>query len=282
MSKTSRTNRFFILSFLTTVLFWAHTGFAEGPAGDQVRVSGKISGEMFLPSDQAMTDVAQAMKRARDRAQLVLVILGANWCHDSRALAARIYQEPLSTLIEAHYQVVFVDVAFLDQGREVIESIGPPVYYATPTVLIVDPLSGVLVNANNRHQWGDASNISMDKSVEYFQRMADTRLSDEPKAEPESETLQIHFAEIDAFENKQAERLYEAYAVLGPLLRSYKAGENPEKFEAYWNEVRQFRLSVARDMDSLRAFATEQALADSDEFNLDYPAYPPFSWESGD
>jgi hypothetical protein len=100
------------------------------------------SGELYLPSDDAMADVSNALNAARESNKLVLVAMGANWCHDSRALASRLYQQPLNALIDEHYEIVFVDVGFLDKGKEVISSIGPPVYYATPTVLILDPVSG--------------------------------------------------------------------------------------------------------------------------------------------
>jgi hypothetical protein len=100
------------------------------------------SGELYLPSDDVMADVSNALNVARESNKLVLVVMGANWCHDSRALASRLYQQPLNTLIDEHYETVFVDVGFLDKGKEVISSIGPPVYYATPTVLILDPVSG--------------------------------------------------------------------------------------------------------------------------------------------
>ena len=129
----------------------------------------------------------------------------------------------------------------LDKGGDVISSIGPPVYYATPTVLIVDPFSGRLLNADNRHQWGSANDISMEESVAYFQLMASVdRNAWEPEVTKSGE-LQVLLAEIDAFEQAQAERLYQAYAVIGPMLKAYKDGENPTHFEDSWNEVRDFR-----------------------------------------
>jgi len=191
----------------------------DAVVADEAPTPAKESGELYLPSDDAVADVTSALSAARESHKLVLVVMGANWCHDSRALASRIYQEPLNALIDENYETVFVDVGFLDKGKDVISSIGPPVYYATPTVLILDPVSGRMVNADNRHQWGDAYNISMEESLEYFQ-------------------LMVLLGEIDSFERLQADRIYDAYAVIGPLLKAYKASEKPEHFEDYWNEVR--------------------------------------------
>jgi len=230
---------------------------------DDAPIPAKESGELYLPSDDAMADVRNALSAARDSDKLVLVVMGANWCHDSRALASRLYLEPLNTLIDEHYETVFVDVGFLDKGKDVISSIGPPVYYATPTVLIMDPVSDRLVNADNRHQWGDAYNISMEESLEYFQ-------------------LMVLLGEIDSFERLQADRIYDTYAVIGPLFKAYNSGEEPAHLEDYWNEVRDYRMQVPRDLDVLRAEALLRVSSGERYITLEYPEYPAFSWETED
>jgi len=99
-------------------------------------------GELYLPSDDSMAAVASVIASAKQSNKLALVILGANWCHDSRGLASRFHLEPMKTLIDESYEVIFVDVGYLNKGRNLIESLGSPAYYATPTVLIIDPVSG--------------------------------------------------------------------------------------------------------------------------------------------
>jgi hypothetical protein len=238
------------------------------------------SGSLYLPSADAMADVDRAMVSARDADKLVLVVMGANWCHDSRALASRLYQQPLKSLIEEHYETVFVDVGYLDQGREVISSIGPPVYYATPTVLIVDPVSRRLVNADDRHQWGHADTISMEESVDYFVQMsAADRISIRAEQDPAGE-LQELLSAIDSFERLQAERLYAAYRIIGPMLEAYKAGEAPEQFDAYWEEVRAYRMRVPEDIDALRREAKKRVAAGESDIRLNYPEYAKFTGET--
>ena len=256
---------------------------AEGAVvAEETTIPPKEPGELYMPSDDAMADVRIALNAARDNDKLVLVVMGANWCHDSRALASRLYQEPLKTLIDERYETVFVDVGYLDKGKDVISSIGPPVYYATPTVLILDPVSGQMVNADNRHQWGDAYNISMEESIEYFQFMAVADLTDLRGDEETPEELMGLLAKIDSFERLQADRIYGAYAVIGPLLKAYKAGEEPAHFEDYWNEVRDYRMQVPRDLDVLRAEALLRVSSGERDITLEYPEYPAFSWEIED
>jgi hypothetical protein len=238
------------------------------------------TGRLYLPSNDALADLAAGIDAARDGDQLLLVVMGANWCHDSRALASRLFEEPLSTVVDEHFETLFVDVGYLEKGKEVITSLGIPIYYATPTVLIVDPVSGKVVNMQNRHQWANAATISMDESVNYFQQFANTDLAVlQNEAETEA-NLQVLLMEIDAFEQRRADRLYQAYAILGPMLRAYKEGDEDAFSEDTWNEVRDFRYKVSADVEALRAEAHERVAAGETDIQLTYPVYPAFSWDT--
>jgi hypothetical protein len=224
-----------------------------------------------------MANLASKLETARESHKRLLVVMGGNWCHDSRALAARLYTEPLSTTIAEHYETLFVDVGYLEKGRDVVTSLGIPVYYATPTVLIVDPVSGTVVNAQNRHQWAEAASISMEDSLAYFRQYED---AGQGGAEGDDDAqLRELLSEIDAFEQAQAERLYQAYAVLRPMLKAYKEGDKGAFSEDLWSEVRDYRYQVPADLDALRAEARERVAAGETDIALNYPVYPAFSWQ---
>ncbi|MGB5489115.1 MAG: hypothetical protein WBN06_17120, partial [Lysobacterales bacterium] len=216
---------------------------------------------------------------ARESNKLALVIMGANWCHDSRALAARIYEEPLSTTIDEQYEIIFIDVGYLEKGKDVITRLGIAAYYATPTVLIVEPVSGQVVNAGNRHQWANAASISMQESVAYFGQFTNTDLATLQGDEVIDEDLQHLLMEIDAFEQIQAERLYQAYAVLAPMLKAYKEGDKNAFSDATWNEVRDYRYKIPIDIEALRAEARTRVAAGETDIKLAYPVYRSFSWD---
>jgi len=281
MTISRNTVGLFLAVVLTTGTWLNNHALAtETPSTVKAALTAEESGELYLPSDHSMSDVTAALDAARKNNKLALVVMGANWCHDSRGLAARLYQEPLHSLVNEYYETVFVDVGFLDKGKDVISRLGPPVYYATPTVLIIDPVSGRLVNQTNRHQWANAYSISMDDSVEYFQQMANTDLTTLRAEQEIPDQLQQLLAEIDAFEQVQAERLYAAYAVVGPMLKELKAGNEGGDFESYWTQVRNFRYKVPADVDALKAQAVDRVAAGEQQIKLDYPEYPPFSWET--
>ena len=266
--------------FLLGVLLSAATGgtwAADTTAAIEAEPAAASSGKLYHPSAEPLAGLAAKMALAKTNNRLLLVVLGGNWCHDSRALAARLYTAPLDTLVNASYETLFVDVGYLEKGRDVLTSLGIPVYYATPTVLIVDPVSGQVINTRDRHRWANASSIDMTESVAYFSQFAETGpAAAEAENDPSLETL---LDEIDAFEQLQAERLYQAYGILGPMLKAYKEG-NPKAFrEDLWNEVRDYRYQVPADLDALRTAARERVASGETGIKLDYPVYPPFFWE---
>ena len=235
-------------------------------------------GALYQPSDDQLADVRQALGRAEANDRLALIVLGANWCHDSRALAARLNKSPLKEVIDENYELVLVDVGYYENGRDVVNEFGVHHYYATPTVLVVDSETGRLVNAEERHQWGNAYRISMEDSVEYFEKWL-TEEGEEVEVSPE---LQRLYAEIDEYERQLADRVDAGYAVVGPMLKAYKDGNEAEDFDAMWDELRDFRVEVPKRVRELREEARDRETANEDKLEIDHPDSPPLTWESED
>ena len=235
-------------------------------------------GALYEPSENPLADVQQALARAGESDKRALIVLGANWCHDSRALAARLHRSPLKEVIQQHYELLFVDVGFYELDRAVPQQFGVAHYYATPTVLVVDPANGQLVNDEDRHVWGNAYNMSMSFSVEYFEKWA----TNDPVADPadNSDRLQQLYAQIDEFEQRAADRVAIGYAVVGPMLAAYKAGNAPDEFDASWDELSEFRNSIPKVTRKLREEARRHVSEGGDDTPMQFPEYPPLSWES--
>jgi len=239
-------------------------------------------GRLYQPSVDPLADVQQALSRAEDGDRLALIILGANWCHDSRALASRLHRPPLAELIQQHYELVFVDVGYYDKGRPVLQQFDVAHFYATPTVLIIDPSNGALVNDEDRHIWSNAYNIDMSSSVQYFEKWAANDAVEESVAYSAADAIQLRqlYAEIDQFEQQLAERVAAGYAVVGPMLEAYEAGNAPEEFDASWDELRDFRIAIPDDIRELRDEAERRVSEGEKDIQLVFPEYALLSWES--
>ena len=237
-------------------------------------------GALYQPSADVLADVQVAIDNARDNDRRALIVLGANWCHDSRALAKRLHRSPLSEVVAEHYELVLVDVGFYENGRDVVQRFGVPHYYATPTVLIVDPSTGQIVDNEERHMWGNAYRIRTSQSVAYFEKWA----TESPALGRATESAQLNelYAEIDDFERQMAERVAAGYAVVGPMLKAYKEDNEPDEFDARWDELSAFRNSIPGDVQKLRDEAERRVANGEEDIQLEYPKYPPLSWESTD
>ena len=159
-----------------------------------------------------------------------------------------------------------------------MQRFGVPHFYATPTVLIIDPSTGKLVDNQERHLWANAYKVDMAASVDYFEKWA----TDEAAAKPalESDQLRQLYAEIDRFEQQLADRVAAGYAVVGPMLEAYKADNAAEDFNERWDELAGFRMAIPGAIGELREEAERRVAAGEQDIQLDFPEFPSLSWES--
>jgi thiol-disulfide isomerase/thioredoxin len=105
--------------------------------------------------------VAKARARAAKAGKLLIVDLGGNWCGDCRVLAGTMDLPELKRFVNAHYEVVFVDVGRFDKNLQV-----PAAYGITqrlegvPALLVVDPKTNKLLDAGHVAALADARNMS--------------------------------------------------------------------------------------------------------------------------
>ena len=247
-------------------------------AKDVTAEAGEAAPKPYPPSENPMADVDAAIARAETSDKLAMIILGANWCHDSLALANHFKAPQMAALLDGRYETQLVNIGLFDHGADIIQRFGMPVIYGTPTVLIIDPATQRLVNADNMHQWRNAETISAEDTLAYFTMMAD-RGKQTPAAMPApSAALAALYAQIDAFEAAQAQRIYNGYDVLRPMMA--EGMDNlPDNFMDYWKQLAKLRYAVTGDLADLRAAARARVLAEEEDIKLAYPEYSKFSWE---
>jgi CubicO group peptidase (beta-lactamase class C family) len=118
---------------------------------------------------RAATDAAFAAARSDGRK--VLMILGGNWCHDSRALARSFKSPTLGRLLGEHFHTVFVDVGRRDRNLWLPRRYGLGPLAGTPTVLIADP-GGALLNGERIFELTTADSQTVAAITDYFQSYA--------------------------------------------------------------------------------------------------------------
>ncbi|MEM8772613.1 MAG: serine hydrolase [Pseudomonadota bacterium] len=154
---------------------------AMGAAGiGETKKHGKAHHDDPRPFDKsrdAQADVEAAFALAQDSGKNVLLVLGANWCHDSRGLAGKFDRPELASVIAKGYERVWVDVGQRDRNLDIARQFGIFELLGTPTILILSP-EGELLNRESVHDWKTADSIPYDETLAYFQRFAASPLKD--------------------------------------------------------------------------------------------------------
>ncbi|MFN4020173.1 MAG: thioredoxin family protein [Erythrobacter sp.] len=111
----------------------------------------------------ASTDVDAALVRAADHGKRVLLVLGANWCHDSTALAGWLETPRFAALVANKYELVFVNVGMPQTGDGhnlgVARRFGLAELPGTPALLVLTP-EGKAVNLDTAASWRNAASRS--------------------------------------------------------------------------------------------------------------------------
>ncbi|MFL0670530.1 MAG: thioredoxin family protein [Erythrobacter sp.] len=119
----------------------------------------------YAVTPDAMADVDAALARASANGKRVLLAMGANWCHDSRALAGWLATPRFAALVADRYEVVFVDVGSPQTGEgrnlDIARRFGLEGFPGTPAVLVLTA-QGTLVNADTAQSWRNAASRSED------------------------------------------------------------------------------------------------------------------------
>ncbi len=108
--------------------------------------------------------------------QRVLAVFGANWCHDSRDLAAMLDRPRIAALIARQYQVVLIDAGMPQTGNgrnlDVAARHGVPDITGTPTVLVLDTAGELLNSPDNARGWRNASSRSEGEVYRFLRQWA--------------------------------------------------------------------------------------------------------------
>lgn len=258
------------LVFLSADYAQASIGFDE---------SNKAKAELFFASENVMADVDNTLLKAKESGKLALFIIGADWCHDSRAIAGRLDEPTMKSVLDENYEVTLIDVEFFEHGMDVVKRFGQPVIYATPTIMVIDPENEQLVNGHNMHQWRNAQKISLEDSVSYFSELGNIENHTKALQHGSNTELNRLLDEISAFEKHHAARVEHAFTViLAPYLK-LDDDELGKDFYSKWAQAKKLRFAMPADLEALRKEAQERTSAGENSISLDYPDYAAFDWE---
>ncbi len=120
---------------------------------------------LYDSGQDAASALANAKEEARQTGSLVLAVFGANWCHDSRAMAGWLETERFRSL-RTQYRVVYIDSGTPQSGEgrnlDLAGNYGVTGIEGTPTVLVIAPDNPIALNAATAKSWRNAASRSGD------------------------------------------------------------------------------------------------------------------------
>jgi hypothetical protein len=135
---------------------------------------------LYDASINASEAVDAALARAAENKRNVLIVLGANWCHDSRAFAGWTQSERIGALIEERFELVFINVGMpqTDDGHNahIMRRFGFEKQEGTPLVIMTS-FDGIVLNAETAQSWRNTASRTEDEIYDELALMATTEIA---------------------------------------------------------------------------------------------------------
>lgn len=120
--------------------------------------------------------LATALEEARTTDRLAVIVFGADWCHDSRALAEVLTSAPFAGRFAERFAVTFIDVGSpqTGQGRnlDLAARYGATNLKSTPALFVIAPDGRLLNSTENALGWRNADSRSAEEILAWFDTLA--------------------------------------------------------------------------------------------------------------
>jgi len=157
---------------LTLLQTLVHMTAPQSTPSPHLERNGNPESLAYFADRNAQFDVERALTDARVTGKTVLVIMGANWCHDSVALAGWLDTPRFKEMMRDRYQIVYVDVGTpqLGKGRnlDIAKRFGIGKVKNTPLLIMVSAEGKLLNSKKDAASWRNAASRNEDDIYRYF------------------------------------------------------------------------------------------------------------------
>ncbi|HXQ15581.1 MAG TPA: thioredoxin family protein [Caulobacteraceae bacterium] len=159
---------------MTAGVMAANAGHAAPAPRVSISSYAQLATPLPYPYDEtanADTAVARAKARALARHRLLLIDLGGNWCGDCRVLAGTMALPEVKAFVDAHYEMVTVDVGRFDKNLQIPARYGiHQRLEGVPALLIVDPRRDRLLDGGHVAALADARHMDPQSLADWLAR----------------------------------------------------------------------------------------------------------------
>lgn len=127
----------------------------------------------YNESADAKAAVRQALVAAKARHVPVLLIFGANWCEDCRALDRSLKRGKSADLVSREFKVVKIDVGNFDRNLDLAAIYGNPIKQGIPAAVVVSASNKILYSTK-AGELANARRMSDTGIYEFFKHASRT------------------------------------------------------------------------------------------------------------
>jgi len=127
---------------------------------------------LYDSTRDASNDVDAALAQGEAERKITLVVMGANWCHDSRALAGWFTTDAdIMGVLERNFVVTYVDVGQKDRNIDIAQRFGIEEIVGTPTMVMID-YDGSVLNKVTAKDWRNSASRSKEDIIYELEEVA--------------------------------------------------------------------------------------------------------------
>ncbi|TGL12119.1 thioredoxin family protein [Leptospira meyeri] len=121
-------------------------------------------------SDIILSQYEESLGIAKDSNRKLIVVFGADWCPDCRALDG-IFREPeLKALLKENFILFKVDVGRFDKNLSLNEKLGDPIQNGIPALVVIEP-TGKILTSTKGGEFSNANKMTKEQVLEYLYRL---------------------------------------------------------------------------------------------------------------
>ena len=111
-----------------------------------------------------------SLRYAEKENKNLIVLFGADWCPDCKALDQMLVTQEIKSLIQENYIILKVDVGRFDKNLDLDEKLGHPIGKGIPALVILSPNPLKIVASTEGGEFSNASQMSQDQVFAYLKK----------------------------------------------------------------------------------------------------------------
>jgi hypothetical protein len=162
------------VSLRASLLALVALGLAVPAGGENLIPAVPVQATQFYsPQDDGSFILETGIAEARERGGFAVIVFGADWCHDSVALAKVLTSQEFETRFGKRFSVSFIDVGTPQTGKgrnlDLVAQLGLMKLRSTPAMFVVSGTGKRLNSVADARAWRNADSRGKDKTLAWFE-----------------------------------------------------------------------------------------------------------------